>query len=59
MSRPSRLIPRAEIARWSGPALGHESDPEGDEVDGRCLVVSWLGVHLEFVVARVIRRARS
>lgn len=50
------LLPRAQWDIWTGPAIGHEPHGPGctRDVAGRCLSIAWLGLHVEFVIAREI-----
>lgn len=41
------LIPRFDWGRWSGAALTNNGKPDGDEVQGGCIVIQWLGLLIE------------
>lgn len=50
------LIPRASFGRWGGAALTCDGSPQGDEADGWCLCVQWLGLLIEIGAGRVEAR---
>lgn len=51
MIRWCYLIPKIEWGSWSGDGM-HSRYPGGvTYVDGRNLSISWLGLHVEFVIA--------
>lgn len=47
------LIPHIDCGRWGGAALTDDGTMRGDDVQGFCLVIQWLGLLIEIGGGRV------
>lgn len=47
------LIPHIDCGRWGGAALTNDGRWGGDDVQGFCIVIQWLGLLIEIGGGRV------